>query len=68
MTSARPYRDGRSFEEARETITAGAGSQFSPEIVEAFLRVSEDAWREIRARFDAPPKGAIALDVTQWRP
>ncbi len=66
MTSARPYRRGRSFEEARETIAAGAGSQFAPEIVEAFLAVPESDWRDIRARFDLTTTG-LALDVTLWR-
>jgi putative nucleotidyltransferase with HDIG domain len=37
MTSDRPYRSGRSVPEALAQIAAAAGTQFDPEIVEAFL-------------------------------
>ena len=66
MTSSRPYRRGRTFEEAREAIVAGSGSQFAPDVVDAFLRVAESDWRDIRNRFETST-GALALDVTQWR-
>jgi putative nucleotidyltransferase with HDIG domain len=67
ITSARPYRVGRTFAEAREAIAAAADTQFSPEVVEAFLRVPESEWNRIRGRFEPPPEGSLALDVTQWR-
>jgi HD superfamily phosphodiesterase len=41
MTSDRPYRRALSPEEAARRIEEGAGSQFDPEVAEAFLRV----WR-----------------------
>ncbi len=41
MTSDRPYRKALSPEEAARRIGEGAGEQFDPEVVEAFLR----AWR-----------------------
>jgi HD-GYP domain-containing protein (c-di-GMP phosphodiesterase class II) len=41
MTSDRPYRRALSPEEAARRIREGAGAQFDPEVVEAFLR----AWR-----------------------
>jgi response regulator RpfG family c-di-GMP phosphodiesterase len=37
VTSDRPYRRARSWEEARELILAEAGRQFDPAVVEAFL-------------------------------
>ncbi len=37
MTSDRPYRKALPTERAIEEITAGSGTQFDPEIVEAFL-------------------------------
>jgi response regulator RpfG family c-di-GMP phosphodiesterase len=67
ITSERPYRTGRSFAEAREMIAAGAGTQFSPEAVEAFLRVPESDWKSIRTRYQNPSGERLALDVTQWR-
>jgi len=41
MTSDRPYRRALSPEEAARRIREGAGSQFDPEVAEAFLR----AWK-----------------------
>lgn len=37
MTSTRPYRNALSFEVAREEIMRCKGTQFDPEVVEAFL-------------------------------
>ncbi len=37
MTSARPYRAAFSYEEAMEELKRGAGKQFDPNLVEAFL-------------------------------
>jgi response regulator RpfG family c-di-GMP phosphodiesterase len=37
VTTDRPYRQARSWEEAREIILAEAGRQFDPAVVEAFL-------------------------------
>ena len=41
MVSDRPYRDAIAEKEARERLLTGAGSQFDPAVVEAFLRVLE---------------------------
>ncbi|HZU05887.1 MAG TPA: HD domain-containing phosphohydrolase [Chloroflexota bacterium] len=38
MISNRPYRHGLSFEQARREIARGAGTQFDPAVVEAFLQ------------------------------
>jgi putative nucleotidyltransferase with HDIG domain len=48
ITSDRPYRKGRTFEEARAEIERCAGNQFDPKIVEVFLRVPESRWRDLR--------------------
>jgi putative nucleotidyltransferase with HDIG domain len=44
----RPYRKGRSFEEAVEEIKKNSGTQFDPVIVSAFLEIKENikAWLE----------------------
>ena len=39
MASDRPYRDGIPTEKVLETIKEGAGKQFDPNVVEAFLQV-----------------------------
>ena len=50
ITSDRPYRQGRSFDEAREEIEKHSGSQFDPQLVEAFLRIPEERW--LRAKIE----------------
>ncbi len=39
MTSSRPYREALSVAVAREELQRGAGTQFDPQVVDAFLRV-----------------------------
>ena len=48
MTSDRPYRSALSFKDAREEIVRCSGSQFDPDVVQAFLGISEDAWQRMR--------------------
>jgi HD-GYP domain-containing protein (c-di-GMP phosphodiesterase class II) len=47
ITSNRPYRRASSFESARETIRHCSGSQFDPQVVDAFLRIPEETWLTI---------------------
>jgi len=44
MTSTRPYRKAMSPSEAMAEIRAGAGTQFDPRLVVAFVRVMEHSW------------------------
>jgi putative nucleotidyltransferase with HDIG domain len=48
ITSDRPYRQGRSFEAAREEIARCAGTQFDPEIVEVYMRIPNEFWADLR--------------------
>jgi putative nucleotidyltransferase with HDIG domain len=48
LTTERPYRAAVRFAEARRVIRAGAGSQFDPEIVDAYESVPDDAFVRIR--------------------
>lgn len=49
MTSDRPYRPALSDEAARQEIRQCSGTQFDPEVVEAFLRIPDETIRAIRA-------------------
>lgn len=48
ITSDRPYRNRQSYAAARAEIMAHIGKQFDPRVVNAFLRIPEDEWSEIR--------------------
>jgi HD-GYP domain-containing protein (c-di-GMP phosphodiesterase class II) len=43
MTTDRPYRKAMSFEEACKELEGGAGTQFDPDVVAAFLRLAPAA-------------------------
>jgi len=47
ITSDRPYRRARTFEEARHEILRCSGTQFDPAVVEAFLGVPSALWVEL---------------------
>jgi putative nucleotidyltransferase with HDIG domain len=47
LTSERPYRAATSFAEARKVITDGAGTQFDPKVVQAFLAIQDDVWQRV---------------------
>jgi HD-GYP domain-containing protein (c-di-GMP phosphodiesterase class II) len=47
ITSDRPYRKGSSTFEAREILERGAGREFDPEVVAAFVRAFRKQQMEI---------------------
>jgi putative nucleotidyltransferase with HDIG domain len=49
ITSDRPYKKARSFDEAREAIESCSGSQFDPVVVDAFMKISSETWLKVRA-------------------
>lgn len=50
MISNRVYRRGRSYEDALAELEKFAGTQFDPEIVEAFKNVPREDWEILRER------------------
>jgi len=67
MTSDRPYRKAMTYDQARAEIVTYAGSQFDPEVVKYFLRVTPDMWNEIRQQTMRATK-ARAFDISSVIP
>ena len=59
ITSDRVYRKGRSYEAAAAELNEWTGRQFDPRVVEAFHRVPQEDWDELRRR-SLMPKPADA--------
>jgi len=53
MTHDRPYRAAQTMEAARAEIKRCAGTQFDPEVVEAFLEMPDSTWEDLRKDIDA---------------
>lgn len=51
ITSDRPYRIGRLYEDARIEIECCSGTQFNPRVVQAFLQIPEADWIAIEGQF-----------------
>ncbi len=47
MTSDRPYRKALSYQAALDEIRRCSGTQFDPRVVEAFLGMPSDLWKDI---------------------
>ncbi|MDN5348574.1 MAG: hypothetical protein PWP65_2139, partial [Clostridia bacterium] len=54
MTSARPYRQAFTSQEAREELKRCAGRQFDPRVVEAFLRIPQEEMENIATSGGVP--------------
>jgi cyclic di-GMP phosphodiesterase len=54
MTSDRPYRAARSFDDAADELIKCSGAHFDPSIVRAFTHVPVDTWREMRHLANEP--------------
>jgi response regulator RpfG family c-di-GMP phosphodiesterase len=49
MTSDRPYRSARPFQEAREQIQRGSGRLYDTQVADTFLSLPNETWEAIRA-------------------
>ncbi len=48
ITSDRPYREGKTFEDALKEIEKGRDTQFDPLLTDAFLSISKEKWQDIK--------------------
>jgi len=62
ITSDRVYRKGRSYEAAAAELDEWSGRQFDPKVVEAFHRVPQEDWDELRRRSLEPKPVAADWD------
>lgn len=71
LTSRRVYKNAMSHEKAKAIIVGACGTQFDPDIVDAFLR-SEDAFKELASEladsFDADPGPRDRMPVSASAP
>jgi HD-GYP domain-containing protein (c-di-GMP phosphodiesterase class II) len=49
LTTDRPYRPASSFTRAREVVLDGAGTQFDPQVVEAYQQIPDEIFERLRA-------------------
>jgi len=71
ITSDRVYRKGRPYEIAAQELDEWAGRQFDPKVVEAFHRVPQEDWDELRQRslMRKPHDSGwqpVAATIEQW--
>jgi putative nucleotidyltransferase with HDIG domain len=63
ITSDRPYRKRRTYAEARAEIIRCSGTQFSQEVVDAFLQIPEAEWTEIQMMDSSTPYGLDPMQL-----
>lgn len=59
MTSERPYRGVSTYQDVCGELARCAGLQFDPLVVEAFMRIPETTWTELRR--------AVDLSTRHWK-
>src|SRR5262249_28929363 len=52
IPSDRPYRKGRPLQVAKDEIKRCSGTQFDPDVVEAFLRIPDPEWARVREQVE----------------
>jgi len=68
ITSDRPYRSARSFDEAREEILRCSGTQFDPAVVEAFLKIPTPVWQQLRSEVSNKNTWRSPSDRSEFAP
>jgi putative nucleotidyltransferase with HDIG domain len=68
ITSDRPYRKVRSFDEARAEIQRCSGTQLDPSVVEAFLKIPNELWHELRSEIISRDEQLSTLDIGCYPP
>jgi putative nucleotidyltransferase with HDIG domain len=64
ITSDRPYRKAKNFDEARQEILRCSGTQFDPNVVEVFLKIPNELWHELRAEINGENRHFSTFDFS----
>lgn len=64
ITSDRPYRKARTFDDAREEILRCSGTQFDPGVVDVYLRIPNAVWHELRAEINGERRRFSTFDLS----
>jgi cyclic di-GMP phosphodiesterase len=67
MTSDRPYRSARSFEEAYDEIRRGSGSRYDPRVANVFLSTAIESWKALRDSIEIPGSSSDRMDASYAR-
>ena len=62
LTTDRPYHAALSWEEAASKVADGRGSQFDPDVADAFLRIPFEAWSRVAGTTDVRLRRAPARE------
>jgi putative nucleotidyltransferase with HDIG domain len=65
ITSDRPYRVARTFDAARDEIIRCSGTQFDPVVVEAYLKIPNELWLELRSEITGQSHRFSTFDMPQ---
>jgi HD-GYP domain-containing protein (c-di-GMP phosphodiesterase class II) len=63
LMSVRPYKPALTYEEAAHRIVVDRGTHFDPAAVDAFLRISEAEWQQMRDLVGAGDPAAAEFAV-----
>jgi response regulator RpfG family c-di-GMP phosphodiesterase len=64
ITSDRPYRRAGGFDSARSEILRCSGTQFDPAVVEAFLKIPNELWHELRSEINGQNRRFSTVEMT----
>ena len=68
ITSDRPYRKARSFDQAREEVLRCSGTQFDPTVVDVFLKIPNQLWHELRAEINGENRRFSTFNIATANP
>lgn len=65
MTTTRSYRPALSVAEAAQRILEGRGTQFDPEVVDAFIGIGIQTWRDLAVQYGVPHPLQPSLECSE---